>query len=86
MGPSQQATGIILGGAAVLMWLAATAEMTSGHPGSWLASPTAWVAVVLLAGILLSQGLTGLQLAGGIAVLAGALLAQRPAPAVPRTS
>jgi len=69
------------------MWLvAAPAEMTSGHPGSWLASPTAWVAVVLLAGILLSEGLTGLQLAGGIAVLAGALLAQRPAPAVPRTS
>jgi drug/metabolite transporter (DMT)-like permease len=37
---------------------------------------------VLLAGILLSQGLTGVQLAGGIAVLAGALLAQRPASAV----
>lgn len=119
--PSQQATGVILGGAALLMWfVAAPAEIASGHPGSWMASPTAWVAVVvagvlgaalakvwmlrgvrrvggtraavlmlaepvtgvLLAGILLSQGLTGVQLAGGIAVLAGALLAQRPAPAV----
>jgi DME family drug/metabolite transporter len=119
--PSQQATGVILAGAAVLMWLvAAPAEIASGHPGSWLASPTAWVAVavagilgaamakvwmlrgvrrvggtraavlmlaepvtgVLLAGILLSQGLTGVQVAGGIAVLVGALLAQRPAPAV----
>ena len=123
--PSQQATGVILAGAAVLMWLVAVpAEVASGHPGSWLASPTAWVAVavagilgaalakvwmlrgvrrvggtraavlmfaepvtgVLLAGILLSQGLTGIQLVGGVAVLGGALLAQRPAPAVPRPS
>jgi drug/metabolite transporter (DMT)-like permease len=37
---------------------------------------------VLLAGILLSQGLTAVQLAGGVAVMVGALLAQRPAPAV----
>lgn len=118
--PSQQATGVILAGGAVLMWLVAgPAEVASGHPGSWLASPTAWAAVavagvlgaalakvwllrgvrrvggtraavlmlaepvtgVLLAAILLSQGLTGIQLAGGIAVLGGALLAQRPAPA-----
>lgn len=118
--PSQQATGVILAGAAVLMWLVAgPAEIASGHPGSWIGSPTAWAAVavagvlgaamakvwllrgvrrvggtraavlmlaepvtgVLLAAILLSQGVTTLQLAGGVAVLAGALLAQRPAPA-----
>lgn len=119
--PSQQATGVILAGAAVLMWLvAAPAEIASGHPGSWLASPTAWAAIavagvlgaalakvwmlrgvrrvggtraavlmlaepvtgVLLASIVLSQGLTGVQIAGGVAVLAGAMLAQRPASAV----
>ena len=119
--PSQQATGAILAGAAVLMWLVAVpSEVASGHPGSWLGSPTAWIAIViagvvgaalakvwmlrgvrrvggtraavlmlaepvtgvLLAAVLLSQGLTGIQLGGGIAVLAGALLAQRPAPAV----
>jgi drug/metabolite transporter (DMT)-like permease len=118
--PSQQATGAILAGAAVIMWLVAVpTEIASGHPGSWLGSPTAWVAVavasvvgaalakvwmlrgvrrvggtraavlmlaepvtsVLLAAILLSQGVTLVQLAGGIAVLGGALLAQRPAPA-----
>lgn len=123
--PAQQATGVILAVAAVLMWMVAgPAEVASGHPGSWLGSPTAWAAVVvggvlgaalakvwllrgvrrvggtraavlmlaepvtgvLLAAVLLSQGLTGVQVAGGIAVLAGALLAQRPAPAaVPGT-
>jgi drug/metabolite transporter (DMT)-like permease len=36
---------------------------------------------VLLAALLLGQGLTGLQIAGCIAVLGGALLAQRPAAA-----
>jgi drug/metabolite transporter (DMT)-like permease len=120
--PSQQATAVILAGAAVLMWLvAAPVELESGHVATWLGSPTVWVAVpvagilgaalakvwmlrgvrrvggtraavlmlaepvtgVLLAAILLSQGLTGTQLAGGVAVMAGALLAQRPAPAVP---
>lgn len=119
--PSQQATGVILGGAALLMWLVASpAEIASGHPGSWIGSPTVWASVavagilgaamakvwmlrgvrrvggtraavlmlaepvtgVLLAAILLSQGVTALQLAGGVAVLAGALLAQRPASAV----
>ena len=119
--PSQQATAVILAGAAVLMWLvAAPIELESGHLASWLGSPTVWVAVpvagilgaalakvwmlrgvrrvggtraavlmlaepvtgVVLASILLSQGLTGTQLAGGVAVMAGALLAQRPAPAV----
>lgn len=117
---SLQATEAILAGAAVLMWLVAVPfELSSGHPGSWLGSLTAWFAVaiagvvgaalakvwmlrgvrrvggtraavlmlaepvtgVLLAAILLSQGLTGVQVAGGIAVLGGALLAQRPAPA-----
>jgi drug/metabolite transporter (DMT)-like permease len=119
--PSQQATAIILAGAAVLMWLvAAPVEIASGHIGSWVLAPTVWIVVavagilgaalakvwmlrgvrrvggtraavlmlaepvtgVLLAGILLSQGLTVVQLAGGAAVMAGALLAQRPAPAV----
>jgi DME family drug/metabolite transporter len=119
--PSQQATAVILAGAAVLMWLVAgPVEIASGRAGSWLASPTVWIAVavagvlgaalakvwllrgvrrvggtraavlmlaepvtgVLLAAILLSQGITAVQLAGGIAVMAGALLAQRPAPAV----
>ena len=119
--PSQQATAVILGGAAVLMWLvAAPAELLSGQAATWVASPTVWIAVavagilgaalakvwllrgvrrvggtraavlmlaepitgVLLAGILLGQGLTGVQLAGGLAVMIGALLAQRPAPAL----
>jgi drug/metabolite transporter (DMT)-like permease len=119
--PSQQATGVILAVAAVLMWLvAAPIEVMSGHAGSWLLSPTVWIAVavagilgaalakvwllrgvrrvggtraavlmlaepvtgVLLAGILLGQGLTGAQLAGGVAVLCGAVFAQRPAPAI----
>ena len=40
--PSQQATGVILAGAAVLLWVVAgPAEIASGHPGSWLASPMA---------------------------------------------
>jgi drug/metabolite transporter (DMT)-like permease len=119
--PSQQATAVILAVAAILMWLVAgPIEVVSGRAGSWLLSPTVWIAVavagilgaalakvwmlrgvrrvggtraavlmlaepvtgVLLAGLLLRQGLTGLQLAGGIAVMAGALIAQRPAPAV----
>lgn len=120
---SLQATEVILAGAAVLMWLVAVpSELSSGHPGSWFGSPTAWVAAVvagvvgaalakvwmlrgvrrvggtraavlmlaepvtgvLLAAVLLSQGLTAIQVAGGIAVLGGALLAQRPAsPARP---
>ena len=119
--PSQQATGVILGVAAILMWLvAAPFEVASNTLGSWLTAPTAWIAVavagilgaalakvwmlrgvrrvggtraavlmlaepitgVLLAAILLGQDLTTIQLAGGVAVLGGALLAQRPAPAV----
>jgi DME family drug/metabolite transporter len=123
--PSQQATGVILAGAAVLIWLVAIpSEVASGHPGSWLGSPTAWAAAVVagvlgaamakvwmlrgvrrvggtraavlmlaepvtgvvLAAVLLSQGITPIQLAGGVAVLGGALLAQRPAPALPRAT
>jgi drug/metabolite transporter (DMT)-like permease len=123
--PSQQATAVILGGAAVLMWLvAAPTEILSGRAGTWAVSPTVWIAVavagilgaalakvwmlrgvrrvggtraavlmlaepvtgVLLAGLLLGQGLTGLQVAGGLAVLIGALLAQRPAPALDTAS
>lgn len=119
--PSQQATAVILGGAAVLSWIvAAPVEIASGQTAAWLSSPTVWIAIavagilgaalakvwllrgvrrvggtraavlmlvepmtgVLLAAILLGQGLTGVQLAGGVAVLAGALLAQRPAPAL----
>lgn len=121
--PSQQATGVILAAAALIMWLVAwPAELMSGQPGSWMTSPTAWAAAavagilgaalakvwmlrgvrrvggtraavlmlaepvtgVLLAGLLLSQDLTSVQVVGGIAVMAGALLAQRPAPAVAR--
>ena len=123
--PSQQATAVILSVAAVLMWLLATPiELASGRTGSWLPSPTVWIAVavasvlgaalakvwmlrgvrrvggtraavlmlaepltgVLLAAILLGQDLTLVQMAGGTAVLVGALLAQRPAPAIRATS
>lgn len=119
--PSQQATGVILAGAAAIMWLVAIpAEVASGHGAAWITSPTAWGAVavagilgaaiakvwmlrgvrrvggtraavlmlaepvtaVLLAALLLGQGLGAAQLLGGIAVLAGAMLTQRPAAAV----
>lgn len=118
--PSLQATGIILAGAAIIMWLVAwPAELSSGHPGTWMPSSTAWLAAavvgilgaalakvwmlrgvrrvggtraavlmlaepitgVALAAVLLGQGLTAGQVIGGVAVMAGALLAQRPAPA-----
>jgi drug/metabolite transporter, DME family len=117
---SQQATAIILAGAAVLMGIVAfPAELMSTHPGAWLASPLAWASIlvagilgaavakvwmlrgvrrvggtraavlmlaepltgVLLAAILLGQALSPVQMAGGIAVLGGAILAQRPASA-----
>jgi drug/metabolite transporter (DMT)-like permease len=42
------------------------------------------VAAPLLAWILLGQGLTGVQIAGGLVVLAGAYLAQRSVPAPPQ--
>ena len=117
---SQQATAIILTMAAVLMGVVALpAELISGHPASWLASPVAWVSIliagilgaamakvwmlrgvrrvggtraavlmlvepvtgVLLAAILLGQAISPVQIVGGVAVLGGALLAQRPASA-----
>lgn len=116
--PAQQATGGILGIAAVIIWLVAVpAELVSAHPLAWIASPVAWLAIgtagilgaalakvwmlrgvrrvggtraavlmlaepitgVLLAAVVLGQGLTGIQLIGSVAVLGGALLAQRPA-------
>lgn len=119
--PSLQATCVILAGAAILIWLVAwPSELASGHPGAWLGSPMAWIAIavagilgaavakvwmlrgvrrvggtraavlmlaepvtgVALAAVVLNQGVGWLQLIGGIAVMAGALLAQRPAPAV----
>ena len=117
---SPQATAIILTGAAVLMSaVAIPADLVSGHAGAWLASPLAWVSIliagilgaavakvwmlrgvrrvggtraavlmlaepltgVLLAAVLLGQGMSAIQMAGGMAVLGGALLAQRPAAA-----
>lgn len=117
--PSDQATAVILGGAAALMWLVAIPyDAVTGRAGVWLPSPVAWSAVLLagvvgaavakvcmlrgvrrvggtrasvlmlsepltgaaLAGVLLGQGLAPAQLLGGVAVLAGAGLAQRPAP------
>jgi drug/metabolite transporter (DMT)-like permease len=118
--PSEQATALILIGAAALMWLVAVpVEVLSGHALRWLGSPSAWIALavagligaalakvwmlrgvrrvggtrasvlmlsepltgVILAAILLGQGINQVQLIGGIGVLAGALLAQRPAAA-----
>lgn len=117
---SQQATAVILTGAAVLMAIVALpAEFVSGHPGAWLGSPVAWVSIlvagilgaavakvwmlrgvrrvggtraavlmlaepltgVLLAALLLGQAMSPVQMAGGVAVLGGAILAQRPASA-----
>jgi drug/metabolite transporter (DMT)-like permease len=127
--PSDQASAVILGGAAVLIWLFAIP--LDGWPGgaSWTGDPAAWLAVgiagvigaafakvfvlravrrvggtrasvlmlseplagVALAAILLGQGLTPWQAIGGIGVLVGAVLSQRPAAAVhpntrPRTA
>ena len=124
--PSEQATVLILAGAAALMWLVALpSEVVSGTPASWAGSPTAWIAIVIagvlgaavakvwmlrgvrrvggtrasvlmlsepvtgviLAGLLLGQSMSVVQVVGGVGVLAGALLAQRPAggrdPSVP---
>lgn len=119
--PSDQASGVILGGAAVLIWLVALPSLFTAGALSWVASPVAWVAVcvaglvgaavakvfvlravrrvggtrtsvlmlseplagVALAAVLLGQGLTLWQGLGGIGVLVGAVLAQRPAPARP---
>ena len=115
--PSDQASAVILAGAAVLIWLVALPmDLAAGHTG-WLLSATAWIAVgvagligaavakvfvlravrrvggtrasvlmlseplagVALAALLLGQGLRPWQAVGGVAVLVGAVLAQRPA-------
>jgi drug/metabolite transporter (DMT)-like permease len=114
--PSDQASALILGGAAVLLWIVAVpVDLAAGV--RWLASPTAWVAVAVagligaafakvfllravrrvggtrtsvlllsepivgsvLAALLLGQGVAPLQVLGGLGVLVGAGLAQRPA-------
>ena len=119
--PSEQAAAIILGCAAILMWLVALpAEILSNHSAAWIGSPVAWLAVllagilgaacakvwllrgvrrvggtrgsvlmlsepltaVILAAFLLNQGLAHDQIVGGVFVLVGALLAQRPASAL----
>lgn len=118
--PSDQASAVILGGAAVLIWLFAIP--LDGWPAgaAWTGDPAAWLAVgiagvigaafakvfvlravrriggtrasvlmlseplagVALAAVLLGQGLTPPQALGGIGVLVGAVLSQRPAAAV----
>jgi drug/metabolite transporter (DMT)-like permease len=117
--PSEQASGVILGGAAVLIWLVALPSLFAAGALTWIGSPTAWLAVgvagilgaavakvfvlravrrvggtrasvlmlseplagVALAAVLLGQGLTLWQGLGGVGVLIGAVLAQRPAAA-----
>jgi len=119
--PSEQASGVILGGAAVMIWLVALPALFSAGALLWVGSPTAWLAVgvaglvgaamakvfvlravrrvggtrtsvlmlseplagVGLAAVMLGQGLTLEQALGGIGVLVGAMLAQRPAAARP---
>jgi drug/metabolite transporter (DMT)-like permease len=114
--PTDQASALILGGAAVLLWLVAVPVDLAAGVG-WLASPSAWLAVAVagligaafakvvllaavrrvggtrtsvlllsepivgtvLAALLLGQGLSALQVLGGVGVLVGAGLAQRPA-------
>ncbi|MEO8274542.1 MAG: DMT family transporter [Chloroflexota bacterium] len=116
--PSDQASAIILAGAAALIWLLALPVDIAGGRTEWLLSVTAWTAVgiagligaavakvfvlravrrvggtrasvlmlsepvagVALAALLLGQGLTAWQAVGGVGVLLGAALAQRPAP------
>ncbi len=118
--PSEQATALILGGAAGLLWLVALpAGVASGSLVGWVGSSVAWISIavagvvgaalakvwmlrgvrrvggtrsavlmlaepvtgVILAAILLGQGLAAAQVAGGLGVLVGAVLAQRPAAA-----
>jgi drug/metabolite transporter (DMT)-like permease len=119
--PSDQASGVILGGAALLIWLVALPSLFSAGALSWVTSPIAWLAVgiaglvgaavakvfmlravrrvggtrasvlmlseplagVALAALLLGQGLTLGQALGGVGVLVGAVLAQRPAAGRP---
>lgn len=114
--PSDQASAVILGSAAVLVWLVAI-PVEGAVGAAWLSAAPAWLAVgvaglvgaafakvfllravrrvggtrtsvlllsepivgTVLAAILLGQGVTPLQVLGGVGVLAGAALAQRPA-------
>jgi drug/metabolite transporter (DMT)-like permease len=118
--PSDQASAVILGGAAVLIWVVALPVdiVAGGLP--WATSVTAWMAVgvaglvgaavakvfvlravrrvggtrasvlmlsepvagVALAAVLLGQGLSPWQALGGLGVLVGAILVQRPAGVV----
>lgn len=119
--PSEQAIALILGGAAVIIWLAAIPiDGLSGSLFAWVGAPAAWASIAIagvigaalakvcmlrgvrrvggtrasvlmlseplvgvgLAGVLLGQGLEPVQVLGGIGVLVGAVLAQRPAPAL----
>jgi drug/metabolite transporter (DMT)-like permease len=119
--PSDQASAVILGGAAMLIWIVAlpldivAGGVAGGVP--WATSATAWIAVgvaglvgaavakvfllravrrvggtrasvlmlsepvagVALAAVLLGQGLSPWQAVGGLGVLVGAILVQRPA-------
>lgn len=117
--PSDQASALILGGAAALIWLVALPLDIVRTGAPWAGSITAWLAVavagligaavakmfvlravrrvggtrasvlmlseplagVALAAVLLGQGLTLWQAVGGVGVLVGASLAQRPAAA-----
>jgi DME family drug/metabolite transporter len=116
--PSDQASTVILSGAAVILWVVAL-PVDGGLTGatSWTGSASAWLAVLIagvvgaafakvymlravrrvggtrasvlmlsepvtgvaLAAVLLGQGLSLLQALGGVGVLVGAALAQRPA-------
>lgn len=116
--PSDQASAVILAGAAILIWLVALPVDLAGGRTGWLLSATAWIAVgiagligaavakvfvlravrrvggtrasvlmlseplagVALAALLLGQGLSPWQAVGGVGVMVGAVLAQRPAP------
>jgi len=71
----------VLGAALAKVWMLRGVRRVGGTRAAvlMLAEP---VTGVLLAAVLLDQGLTGLQVVGGLAVMAGALLAQRPAPAM----
>jgi len=73
------AVGGILGAALAKVWLLRGVRRVGGTRTAvlMLVEP---ITGVLLAAVLLGQGLTGAQLVGGLAVLVGALLAQRPAP------
>ena len=74
------ATAGILGAALAKVWMLRGVRRVGGTRAAvlMLAEP---ITGVLLAALLLGQGVTGLQLVGCVAVLGGALLAQRPAAA-----